>query len=73
MDDTLHAFSESKLRSESVSIFKKLTSYMDSKNDKGFGALRDVFVYGLRHFDLRDEIYSQVMKQISNNPDKYVK
>lgn len=70
-DDTLHPYTDAKMRTEALHIFKKLTAYMDTKTDKGYAALRDIFVYGLRHFDLRDEIFCLLMKQIANNPDRY--
>ncbi|ELR24836.1 myosin head (motor domain) domain containing protein [Acanthamoeba castellanii str. Neff] len=69
-DDTLHPYTDAKMRTEALHIFKKLTAYMDTKTDKGYAALRDIFVYGLRHFDLRDEIFCLLMKQIANNPDR---
>jgi len=60
-----------KLRGEVTTTFKMIQKYMGDRKDKDdVGTGREVVAMGLANPPLRDEIYTQIIKQLRDNPSQ---
>jgi hypothetical protein len=71
LDFPLHKTSSVNYVNLSLTLFRKLTRFIDG--EEGYPVLKDIFVAGIAHpAAFRNEIYAQVMKQATFNSSKYV-